>query len=91
LCFQLASLACCTRYGKLRFPPYLGLLLGTVGVFQEPAKAGVLSWFDLIWPAIYTWVYAAVWWLNEVHSVGRLREERAKLLSMTDESVSIPD
>ena len=64
-------------------PPYLGLVLATVGVFQDWAKAGVLSWFDLFWPVLYTAFYAAVWWLNEVYSVGRLRDERSRLLSMT--------
>lgn len=72
-------------------PPYLGLLLATAGVFQEWAKAGPLRWIDFIWPAIFTAVYAAVWWLNEVYSVGRLREERAKLLSITGESGNFTD
>jgi hypothetical protein len=72
-------------------PPYLGLLLGTAGVFQEWAKAGILRWTDFISPAIYTAVYAAVWWLNEVYSVGRLRKERAKLVSITSESTNFSD
>ena len=63
-------------------PPYLGLLLETLGALQERARGG-LRWIDLIWPAIYTAVFAVVWWLNEVYSVGRLRKERAKLLFMT--------
>jgi len=62
-------------------PPYLGLVLGTLGTLRE--RTGPLSWSDLIWPAIYTAFFAAVWWLNEVYSVGRLQEERAKLLSMS--------
>lgn len=37
----------------------------------------------MIPPMIYTAVFAAVWWLNETYSVGRLRQERAKLLAMT--------
>lgn len=64
-------------------PPYLGLVLATVGVFQDRAKAGILRWFDLFWPLLYTALYAAVWWLNEVYSVGRLRNERSRLLSIT--------
>ena len=67
-------------------PPYLGLLLGTLGILLEKARTAALSWSDLIWPAIYTAFFGAVWWLNEVYSVGRLREERAKLLSKTTES-----
>ena len=64
-------------------PPYLGLVLGTAGVFQERAKAGILSWFDLTGPVLYTAVFVAVWCLNEVYSVRRLQEERRRLLAMT--------
>ena len=64
-------------------PPYLGLVLATAGVFQERATAGILRWFDWIWPVLYTGLYAAVWWLNEVYSVGRLQNERGRLLAMT--------
>jgi hypothetical protein len=67
-------------------PPYLGLVLATVGVFQDRARAGILRWFDLFWPVLYSALYAAVWWLNEVYSVGRLRNERSRLLSMTGRS-----
>lgn len=72
-------------------PPYLGLLLGTLGILRERARTGPLSWTDLIWPAVYTAFFAAVWWLNEVYSVGRLREERAKLLSMSSDKGSPRD
>lgn len=72
-------------------PPYLGLLLGTLGILRERARTGPLSWSDLIWPAVYTAFFVAVWWLNEVYSVGRLREERAKLLSMTNEGHGFGD
>ena len=72
-------------------PPYLGLVLGTIGILRERARTGPLSWSDLIWPAIYTAFFAAVWWLNEAYSVGRLREERAKLLSMTGEGDGFAD
>jgi hypothetical protein len=64
-------------------PPYLGLLLGTLGILKDKARTGALSWSDAIPPVIYTAVFAAVWWLNEVYSVGRLRQERGKLLAMT--------
>ena len=72
-------------------PPYLGLLLGTLGVFQEKTRTGVLSWIDFVWPAIYTAFFGVVWWLNESYSVRRLRKERAKLLSITSESGSVTD
>jgi hypothetical protein len=71
-------------------PPYLGLLLETVGALRERARGG-LSWIDLIWPAMYTAFFAAVWWLNEVYSVGRLQKERAKLLSLITDSDNCTD
>ena len=71
-------------------PPYLGLLLETLGALQERARGG-LRWVDLIWPAIYTALFAALWWLNEVYSVGRLRKERAKLRLMTRDSDNFTD
>ena len=64
-------------------PPYLGLLLGTLGVLRDEARTRTLGWSDLIWPVVYTAFFAAIWWLNEVHSVRRLRKERAKLLAIT--------
>lgn len=67
-------------------PPYLGLVLATAGVFQERATAGILRWFDWIWPVLYTGLYAAVWWLNEVYSVRRLQNDRGRLLAMTPNS-----
>jgi hypothetical protein len=37
-------------------------------------------------PTVYTAAVVAVWWLNEVYSVGRLREQRAKLLAVIGSS-----
>jgi hypothetical protein len=44
-------------------------------------KAGGIRWPFFAGPVFYTAVFAVFWWLNEVHSVGRLQDERAKLLS----------
>jgi hypothetical protein len=41
---------------------------------------GRTSFLDL---ALITVFFGFVWWLNESYSVGRLRQERATLLSMT--------
>jgi len=67
-------------------PPYVGLLITSAALFLERRKTASLSWHDLAFPTFYTAVYAAVWWLNEVYSVGRLRKQRARLLSMTEGS-----
>ena len=61
-------------------PIYIGLLIATAGLFLERAKAGTLGWRDLWGPAIYTALFAAIWWLNEGLSVRRLRREREALL-----------
>jgi hypothetical protein len=67
-------------------PPYLGLLTLTAGQLLARAKAGGLNWGDAVYPAIYTVFFAAVWWLNEVYTVGKLRESRAKILAMTKQN-----
>jgi hypothetical protein len=57
--------------------------MGARRVFLDRGRRGTLSWPDLTGPALYTAVFAIVWWLNEVHAVGRLQGERARLLSIT--------
>lgn len=65
-------------------PMYVGLLITSAALFFEQEKPRSLGWQDFVMPAFYTAFFAAVWWLNEGYSVGRLRKERAKLLSMTE-------
>ena len=67
-------------------PLYLGLLLWSLGILRDKARTAGLSWSDSIPPMIYTAVFAAIWWLNEVYSVRRLLQERARLLEMTANS-----
>jgi len=66
-------------------PPYVGLLIGTVGVLLDHTRSGGIRWQDSILPAIYTAFFAFVWWLNEIEGVARLEAERARLLSLADE------
>jgi hypothetical protein len=66
-------------------PPYVGLLIGTLGVLLDHARSGGIRWQDSILPAIYTAFFAFVWWLNEIEGVARLQAERARLLSLADE------
>ena len=66
-------------------PIYIGLLIMSVGVAMQTARAGVPVWVDLIAPALCTMVFGVIWWLNEVPAVRRLRSERAQLLSITNE------
>lgn len=66
-------------------PLYAGLLVGTVGRFLERARDGTLGVQHLLEPLTYTTVVALVWWLNEAKGVARLKAERMRLLSMTDQ------
>lgn len=74
-----------TKYWYL-LPMYIGLLVMSAGGLLQTAKSARLSWWNLGEPAFYTAVFAAVWWLNEVNAVKRLRRQREKLLSMIDEA-----
>jgi hypothetical protein len=62
-------------------PMYAGLLIVSAGQVAQGIKAGGIRWPVFAGPVFYTAVFAVFWWLNEVHSVGRLQHERAKLLS----------
>ncbi len=68
-------------------PMYVGLLITSVALYREHAAA-MPWWSALIMPAIYTAVFAGIWWLNEVVAVGRLRQERAGLQSLKEECES---
>jgi hypothetical protein len=61
-------------------PPYAGLVLGSYGVIAEHRAANGPGWSNFLGPAIYTAVFAGVWWLNEVYAVGRIKRERTRLL-----------
>lgn len=67
-------------------PPYLGLLVWMLGILRDKARIEGLSWGDSVPPLVCSAVFAAIWWLNEVYSVGRLRQERANLLVLTADS-----
>ena len=55
-------------------PMYVGLILVDAGRISERVAEGRAGWVDAIGPAIYTLVFAVIWWLNEVNAAGRLRE-----------------
>ena len=62
-------------------PLYVGLLTATAGMLKERAASGALTWADAIGPIVYTLVFGAIWWLNEVFTVRKLQRMRAKLMS----------
>jgi hypothetical protein len=61
-------------------PPYVGLLLASAGIVQANKAAGQPVFPQLIAFALYTSVFAAVWWANEVYGVRKLRGKRERLL-----------
>ena len=62
-------------------PMYLGLLVLSGANWLRRALAGSLGWRDFGGAAVYTAVFAFIWWLNEIVAVGRLKEQRARLSS----------
>jgi hypothetical protein len=62
-------------------PMYVGLLISSAGLLTEHAKNGVLSWTDAIGPLVYTVFFAAVWWLNEVYTIRKLRRWQLEVTS----------
>jgi hypothetical protein len=61
-------------------PPYVGLLLASAGIVEANQAAGQPVWPQLIAFAVYTAVFGAVWWANEIYAVRKLRDKRARLL-----------
>jgi hypothetical protein len=61
-------------------PPYLGLLLASLGIVMANIAERKPAWPQLIAAAIYTAVFAATWWANESYAAGKLRRQRARLL-----------
>jgi hypothetical protein len=66
-------------------PMYVGLLIATAGLLKERAASGALTWVDAIGPIVYTLVFAAIWWLNEVYTVRKLQGMRTKLMAGEEE------
>jgi hypothetical protein len=65
-------------------PMYIGLLTLSAGRLWEVSQKGALKWDAITGPVIYTLVFTAVWWLNEVYAVGKLIRARAALLAGMD-------
>lgn len=66
-------------------PMYIGLLTLSAGTLWELSEKGALTWVAVTGPIIYTVVFAAIWWLNEVYGVGKLKRARAALMAGMDE------
>lgn len=62
-------------------PPYAGLLLVSAGMISALYRARQPLWPVYIAVVVYTLVFAAIGWLNEVTAVGRLQRERERLAS----------
>jgi len=66
-------------------PMYVGLLTMTAGLLKERAASGTLKWLDALGAVVYTVVFAAIWWLNEVYGVRKLERMSAKLIAGGEE------
>jgi hypothetical protein len=65
-------------------PMYIGLLTLSAGRLWDVSQEGALTWDAVTGPVIYTLVFAAVWWLNEVYAVGKLKRARSALMAGMD-------
>jgi len=61
-------------------PTYAGLLLASAGIVAANKAAGQPDWPQRIAFAIYTAVFGAAWWANEIYAVRKLRRKRDRLL-----------
>jgi hypothetical protein len=62
-------------------PMYVGLLTGSAGMLKEKAERGPLTWVDALFPAIYTLIFAGIWWLNEGYGLSKLQRMRQQVTS----------
>lgn len=68
-------------------PMYIGLMTLSVGPLVEHSRAmGGMNWHGILYPAIVTVVFAAVWWLNEVVVVEKLQRMRKDALAMAQQN-----
>ncbi len=66
-------------------PMYVGLLISSLGMLKQELGKRTLTLADFIPPLIYTLIFAGVWWLNEVYSVGKLQRLRTRVMSDVEE------
>ena len=62
-------------------PMYVGLLTVSVGLLKERVEKGSPIGFAVLYPLVYTALFAAVWWMNEIHAVRKLERLRAQVTS----------
>lgn len=67
-------------------PFFAGLLLASAGGMLARAAEHHPVWPEFVAVAVYTAVFAGIWWLNEGYAVGRLRRARARLLEQVNDS-----
>ncbi|MGA7255111.1 MAG: hypothetical protein WCF17_12415 [Terracidiphilus sp.] len=68
-------------------PPWIGLMLNTAGLMLNHVHKGTPIWPDFVAPAIFTAVFAFVWWLNEGYAVPKLRAIRDRALALAEDAV----
>ena len=69
-------------------PPYVGLLLASAGIMMADAAKGQPGWPQWIAVALYTALFAFIWWLNGTYAVRKLQAKRAQLLEEMDRPIN---
>jgi hypothetical protein len=69
-------------------PMWIGIVISTIGVLLNKSQQRPIGWYDFLSPAIYTAIFAFVWWLNESYGVRRLIAERGRVLALAGDEPS---
>jgi membrane protein YdbS with pleckstrin-like domain len=65
-------------------PPYLGILVGNVGVWQRLASEGQNPWVSLLGLGLVTAIFVGIWILNERYAVRRIERLKQELRSIQE-------
>jgi hypothetical protein len=67
-------------------PMYVGLLIVSAGLLKERVEKGSPIGLAVLYPLVYTLVFAGIWWMNEVYAVRKLERMRAQVTSAIEEA-----
>jgi hypothetical protein len=67
-------------------PMYVGLLVVSAGLLTERVQKGSPIGLAVLYPLVYTILFAGIWWMNEVYAVRKLERMRAQVTSAIEEA-----
>jgi hypothetical protein len=67
-------------------PMYVGLLVLSAGLLKERVEKGSPIGLAVLYPLVYTILFAGIWWMNEVYAVRKLERMRAQVTSAIEEA-----